>query len=98
MGIYARESENPIRKFFVPKSQYLNVEKIHLENLFISIQTQIDKLKTAILFLKSGIVDPYLVEPKEFMKFLTPEHINMNVTNKDIDIMMYRQKPVAVFD
>lgn len=30
--------------------------KLHLDNLFLSIQTQIDKIKNAILFLKSGQV------------------------------------------
>lgn len=35
--------------------------QLHFENLLLSIQVQIDKLKNAILFLKAGIVDPYLL-------------------------------------
>lgn len=93
----------------IVKSQYLNEEKIqweldyntisnHIENLLLSIQIQIDKLKTAILFLKSGIVDPYLVDTKDLFSSLIEEHINYKITYNDLDNLNFQQKPIAIFD
>lgn len=93
----------------IVKSQYLNEEKIqweldyntisnHIENLLLSIQIQIDKLKTAILFLKSGIVDPYLVDTKDLFSSLIEELINYKITYNDLDNLNFQQKPIAIFD
>lgn len=93
----------------IVKDQYIHSEKVqmgldynflanHIENLFLSIQTQIDKLKNAFLFLKSGIVDPYLVDPAEIIHSLTLDVINFNISFKDLDTLITQRKPVAIFD
>lgn len=70
----------------------------HIDNLIFSVQAQIEKLKTAILFLKSGVVDPYLVDGDELIKTLTYQRLNYQVTPKDVDLILGNRKPVAVFD
>lgn len=71
---------------------------IHLDNFLLSISVQIDKLSKAILFLKSGVVDPYFVDSDELIKVLTYKRLNYQVTPRDVDIILGNSKPIAVFD
>lgn len=72
--------------------------EVHLDNLVLSVQVQVDKLRNAILFLKAGVVDPYFVDSDELIKALSFKNLNYNVTEKEIDIIMGNSKPVALCD
>ena len=61
--------------------------EVHLDNLVLSVQVQVDKLRNAILFLKAGVVDPYFVDSDELIKALSFKNLNYNVTEKEIDII-----------
>lgn len=74
------------------------IMEVHLDNIFISVQVQIDKLKTAILFLKAGVVDPYLLDAEEFDHVLTKEQLKYNLSKQDIDVVLANSKPVALCD
>lgn len=76
---------------------YNNFE-VHLNNLILSVDVQIDRLTKAILFLKTGVVDPYFVDSDELIKALTYQRIHYNVTPKDVDIILGNKKPVALLD
>lgn len=70
----------------------------HLDNLILSVQVQIEKLKNAVLFLKAGVVDPYFVDTEELIQSLTYKRIRYHVTPKDVDIILGNTRPIALFD
>ena len=72
--------------------------KMQLKDLFLSIQVQFDKLRNAILFLKTGVVDPYLMDPQELLAALTRDNVGYDVQFADIDTILNEIKPDAVFD
>lgn len=74
----------------------LRTVELHFENLLLSIQVQVDKLRNAILFLKAGVVDPYFVSSNELFEALNYERLGYNLTIGDIHTLMGDSKPVAV--
>lgn len=75
-----------------------NEMKLHFESLYLAIQAQIDRLKTSILFLKSGVVDPYLVDHEELFQAMSYEKLGYKITLDDIDTIIRHSKPSAVFE
>lgn len=72
--------------------------KLHLDSLILSVQVQIDKLRTAILFLKTGVVDPYLIDPEELSNILTIERLGYAAGFGDVGILIENSRPIVVFD
>lgn len=70
--------------------------ELHFESLHLSVQFQIEKLKNAILFLKTGVIDPYLVDPEELFGVMTKENLGYSVSLEDVQVILSYSKPVAV--
>lgn len=72
--------------------------KTHFDNLCLAIEIQIEKLKTAILFLKTGILDPYLMDPQELIGTFSRSQIGYVIDFPDLDALFNQVKPFALFD
>lgn len=72
--------------------------ELHIDNLLVSAQVQIDRLKNSILFLKAGVVDPYLMDTEELSNAMVPSILNYNFSSSDIDLLLSQSKPVAAYD
>ena len=72
--------------------------EVHLDSLILSVEVQIEKLRNAILFLKSGVIHPFLFDGDEVLNTLTYEKVRYIVSPKDIDAVLSNSRPVALFD
>lgn len=72
--------------------------EVHLDSLILSVEVQIEKLRNAILFLKSGVIHPFLFDADEVLNTLTYEKVRFIVSPKDIDAVLSNSRPVALFD
>lgn len=72
--------------------------ELHFESLHLSVQYQIEKLKNAILFLKTGVIDPYLVDPEELFGAMTKDNLGYSVSLDDVQVILGYSKPIAVLD
>ena len=72
--------------------------KVKLTSVILSIKIQIEKLSNAVMFLKSGAIDPYFVDQTNLKDVLTYQHLHYHVSSADFDILMRNSKPVALFN
>lgn len=66
---------------------FQNLE-LQLNYLFLSIQAEIDKIHTALLFLKAGILDPFIIDSEELKRSLNSRILNFRIDNDDIDSLL----------
>jgi uncharacterized coiled-coil protein SlyX len=88
---YRKETEQLLSKDIL-------AAKVKLTSVILSIKIQIEKLSNAVMFLKSGVIDPYFVDQTNLKDVLTYRHLNYHVSSADFDILMKNSKPVALFD
>jgi hypothetical protein len=77
------------------ESNKKNLE-LHLNNLLLSIQVQIDKLKNAVLFLKAGIIDPFFLDAYELLNMKIRKLLNYEANLSDFPTIIENSKLIAV--
>lgn len=89
------EEETKFRKRLDVENSYKNLE-LNINNLFLSIQVQIDKVKNAVLFLKSGVLDPFFVDQDDLLAVLTYKNLNYPVLKENFGTIVDNSKLIAV--
>lgn len=72
--------------------------KSHIENFCTSLEIQINKLRNSILFLKSGVLDPHLIDPEEFASLLSVSQLGYNISFADLETVFRYTRSFAVFE
>ena len=57
-------------------SEDILAAKVKLTSVILSIKIQIEKLSNAVMFLKSGVIDPYFVDQTNLKGVLTYQHLH----------------------
>lgn len=70
----------------------------HVNYLILSIQAQIDKVHNAILFLKAGVLDPFVMDTDELMRSLSFKSLGYKVTLKDVDTVIDNSELIVASD
>lgn len=70
--------------------------ELHFQNLVLSIKEQINSLKNAILFLQTGVIDPYFISSEELLPILKGMKLGFNISIGDVRLLMKRAAPVAI--